>query len=64
MYTILYPPGHKKAGQRKAEKDKTPAERRSQEDQERYRTGREQRLAKEVIKPIADALRTLKDKAF
>jgi len=64
MHTILYPPGHKKAGQRKAEKDKTDAERRSQEDQERYRTGREQRVAREVIKPIADALRTLKDKAF
>lgn len=40
------------------------AERRSQEDQERFRTGREQALAHQVIKPIADALRTLKDKAF
>ena len=64
MHTIIYDKNDKRHPKRKAEKDKTDAERRSQEDQERYRTGREQRLAKEVIKPIADALRTLKDKAF
>ena len=55
---------HKKAGQRKADKDLSDAERQSQEDQENFRIGREQALAKQVIKPIADALRTLKDKAF
>ena len=64
MHAILYPPDHKKAGQKKAEKDKTDAERRSQEYQERFRIGREQALARDAIKPIADALRTLKDKAF
>ena len=35
MHTILYPPGHKKAGQRKAEKDVTREERQSQEAQQR-----------------------------
>ena len=64
MHTIIYDKDDKRHPKRKAEKDKTDAERRSQEDQEKYRTGREQRLAREVIKPIADALRTLKDKAF
>lgn len=64
MHAILYPPGHKKAGQKKAPRDITEAERRSQEDQERLRIGCEQALAHQVLKPIADALRTLKDKAF
>ena len=55
---------HKKAGQRKADKDLSDADRRSQEDQERNRSGRDERQAKAVVRPIIDALRTLKGKAI
>jgi len=64
MHTIIYDKNDKRHPKRKAEKDITDAERRSQEDQENFRIGREQALARDVIKPIADALRTLKNKAF
>lgn len=64
MHTIIYDKNDKRHPKRKAEKDKTDAERQSQEDQERFRIGREQALAKQVLKPIAAALRTLKETAF
>lgn len=59
MHRPLYPPGHKKAGQRKADKDLTPAEIRTQEDQVMLYDGYKRAAAERVVGKIADAHETL-----
>ena len=55
MHAILYPPGHKRAGQKKADKDLTDAERQSQEDSLKLYHGYRCARAKAFISRISDA---------
>ena len=55
MHAILYPPGHKRAGQKKADKDLTDAERRSQEDAMTLYHGSRKRRAGNFLGAITKA---------
>ena len=61
MHAILYPPDHKRAGQRKGDKDLTDAERQSQEDSLKLYHGNRCARAKAFISRIADAKAVLHD---
>ena len=61
MHAILYPPGHKKAGQRKADKDLTDAERQSQEDAMKLYHGYRRAHASSFLGRISDAEAVLKE---
>ena len=63
MLVPLYPPGHKRAGQRKADKDLTDAERRSQEDSMRLYHGRRKVRARNVLGAIEKAKSVLAEYA-
>ena len=61
MHAILYPPGHKKAGQRKADKDLTDAERQSQADSLKLYHGHRRAQAAVFLGRIAHADAVLKE---